>query len=415
MRYSMIVCAALVCVGAPAQAADTWLIEGQVVDEAGKPVADFDAAARWSANGKMWDADGKMTWPKDDAEVPQVWSHEGVMLPWQSKSKLAKRLKDGRFELQIEDDLLARAVLVMDRQQKRGGVAVFARDGQCEATIVLRPLVRVTGRITCTEAGSEPGWTCAVVHTPGDAHNVQKFTLCGSVRGVFSFLLPSGQYDLEVYSDEPDARMPKPGERDDAPVDMPPYLGGVRIDVPAGKTAVDLGTFDIQLTTTGRLQMASKRGDYRKCFGKEPPQVLFTDARGVGPDFQLSSLRGKWVLLDFWDFSCGGCLAQTLPDLMTFYGEHQGQRQQFEIVSFCVDIDGTIKTMEDVDRSMDPIAARAWNGNKPGFPILVDHEMQTCNNFGIWHTPAMLLVDPDGNLIDTGGEAPLDVLRSKLH
>jgi thiol-disulfide isomerase/thioredoxin len=413
MKCPVIICAALALLCAPALAEETWLIEGQVVDEAGGPVVDLDVGMWWSSNGNMWDADGEVHGPKTDAEAAEFWSHEGVMVP--RPESVVKQLGGGRFEIEVEGDWSVRSVLVMDRQHERGGLTVFKKDGERKATIVLRPLVRVTGRITCTEAGREPGFTSAVVHPPGDASMLpSNITRCGSFRGVFSLLLPPGQYDLELQGQEPDARMSKAGERDDAPAGTPPYLRGVRVTIPAGKAAVDLGTFDIPLTTTGRLQIASKRGDYRKCFGKEPPEIFFSDARGVGTDFRLASLRGKWVLLDFWGFSCGSCLARGLPELMEFYDQHAEQRQQFEIISFCVDTDGTVKTMEDVDRSMDPIAAKAWNGNKPGFPILVDHKMRTLNNFGLWHTPALLLVDPDGNLVDTGEEPPLDVLRSKL-
>jgi thiol-disulfide isomerase/thioredoxin len=413
MGRSAFVCAALVFLCASARAEETWLIEGQVVDEAGQPVADLDIGLWWSSNGNMWDDDDKVHGPKTDAEAAEFWSHEGVMVP--RPESVIGQLGGGRFEIEVEGDRSVRSVLVMDRQHKRGGLAVFQRDGERKATIVLRPLVRVTGRITCSEAGRELGFTSAVLHPPGDARTLpSNMTRCGSFRGVFSLLLPPGEYDLVPQGQMPDAGMPKASERDDAPAGTPAYLRGVRITVPADEAVVDLGTFDIQLTTTGRLQMASQRGDYRKCFGKAPPEISVTDARGVGPDFPLSSLRGKWVLLDFWSFSCGSCLAIGLPELMDFYNERLDRRQQFEIISFCVDTDGTVKTMEDVDRSLEPISAKAWDGKKPGFPILVDHRMRTCNNFGLWSTPAMLLVDPDGNLVDTGAEEPLDLLRSKL-
>ena len=40
-------------------AGESWEIHGQVVDEQGTPVEDFDAAKFWSSNGKQWDEAGE--------------------------------------------------------------------------------------------------------------------------------------------------------------------------------------------------------------------------------------------------------------------------------------------------------------------------------------------------------------------
>ena len=61
MHYPISVMAILILVGA-AQADDSgksWQIQGQVVDEQGMPIDDFDAATFWSSNGKQWDEAGK--------------------------------------------------------------------------------------------------------------------------------------------------------------------------------------------------------------------------------------------------------------------------------------------------------------------------------------------------------------------
>src|SRR5207244_7240029 len=119
--------------------------------------------------------------------------------------------------------------------------------------IVLKPLIRVTGRITCKEANKTPGWTLAVVHPPGDFGNYKHFTQCGSTSGRFSFLLPPGDFDFDISGSDPDSRMPKPHERIDAPKDMPPYLSGIRVAVSERQSKIDLGTIDLKLEPAGKL------------------------------------------------------------------------------------------------------------------------------------------------------------------
>ena len=251
--------------------------------------------------------------------------------------------------MDVSNDVPADSVFVMDREQRVGGYYSFDKEGNdSPATIVLKPLVRVTGQITCKEANKTPGWTMAIVHPPGDFGNYKHFTQCGSTNGEFSFLLPPGDYDLQVYGNNPDARMPKPHERDNAPKDMPPYLSGVRISVPEKQSEMDLGTLDLSLP--GR-----KTADRsHQAIGTGASAIRVADARGVEKDAQLKDFRGKWVLIDFWHFACGPCLTSSLPELMDFYEDHKDRRGKFEVLSICVDIDGTVKSIPDVDRSMEP-------------------------------------------------------------
>jgi len=59
-----------------------------------------------------------------------------------------------------------------------------------------------------------------------------------------------------------------------------------------------------------------------------------------GTEFQLSNLRGKYVLLDFWGSWCPPCLRE-IPDIKRFYTEHHGQSYKdaddFEIVSIALE------------------------------------------------------------------------------
>ena len=59
-----------------------------------------------------------------------------------------------------------------------------------------------------------------------------------------------------------------------------------------------------------------------------------------GTPFELSDLRGKYVLLDFWGSWCGPCMKQ-VPDLKAIYGKYHGKQfknaTDFELVSVAIE------------------------------------------------------------------------------
>lgn len=139
--------------------------------------------------------------------------------------------------------------------------------------------------------------------------------------------------------------------------------------------------------------------DYTKHYGEPPPKWHITDARGVKKDVRISDFRGKWVLLDFWGLSCRICLAD-MPKLIKFYEDHKAQRDQFEIISICMDYSGELKSMSDLDRELTPIITHAWAGKKLPFPVILDSTFITWKRFGLSGMGSVILIDPEGNLIE---------------
>jgi hypothetical protein len=90
-----------------------------------------------------------------------------------------------------------------------------------------------------------------------------------------------------------------------------------------------------------------------------------------------------------------------LPQLMQFYDEHAAQRDKFEIVAFCVDHDGEMKSVADLYRHLKPIIENdAWNGRQQlPFPLLLDASLRTCKSFGIDGISVEVLIDPQGRLV----------------
>jgi thiol-disulfide isomerase/thioredoxin len=380
---------------------ESWEVHGQVVDEPGEPVEGFVAASFWSSNGRQWDDTGKLIKIESKADYGKMWKQEGILVP--HPQCLAKQMTDGHFNL--EADLSKRpriSVFATDILQQRGGlVSVEKIDAAKPVTIALLPMVRVTGEVYCSEAGKTPGWTMAVVHPPGDMGNYLHFTHCGSLNGKFSFLLPPGQYDFDVYSQEPNARMPKPHERKpmDAPIDMPKYLSGIRITVPRGQLTLDLGRLDVVPVESDTLDPLTEY------YGKKPPELTITDVRGASKSVRLADLRGKWILLDFWGLHCQPCIQESLPKLSKFYDEHQADRDRFEILAVCWNEE--VLTIEDYDRQAALIAEKFWAGKPLPFPVLFDGNGKTFDDYCVLGIPQSFLIDPDGNLVKGGDEGML--------
>ena len=380
----------------------SWQIHGQVVDEQGTPVEDFDAAGFWSSNGKQWDDAGKWIKLKGAADIAKFWKDEGMLAA--HPSQIAQRLPKGKFSLSVNDRPRI-SVFAVDTRHERGGfVSVEKTAADKPVTITIAPLVRVTAKVYCSEAGRTPDWSIAVIHPPGDKSNYLHFTQCGSVRGEISLLLPPGKYDFDVYSMSPDAsiRTPKEQENKDAAANLP--VRGIRVEIPRGRAALDLGVLNVALPR-------DKEGiarDYSQFYGKEPPELAITDARGVAKEVKLADFRGKWVLLDFWALWCGPCIHRSLPELTKFYEEHTTDRDRFEILAICNTAEEKATTIEAFDVLAAPIVEKVWDGKRLPFPVLVDGEGKTSGVYGIRRWPTVLLIDPEGRLVKNGDETTLD-------
>lgn len=409
MRFPISVLAILILVG-PAQADDSdkpWQSCGQVVDEQGMPVEDFEAATFWSSNGKYWDEAGKRIQVTRLADAGKVWKEEGVLAA--PPDRLATRLPEGRFSLTVNRGPRV-SVFAVDKRRERGGVvSVEQSAAERPVTITMAPLVRVTAEVYCSEAGKTPDWSIAVVHPLGDKSNYLQFTHCGSLQGEISFLLPPGKYDFDVYSESPDARIrtPKVQAGKDAAADLP--VRGIRVEIPRGKTTLDLGVLNVALPR-------DKNGiarDYSQFYGKEPPELAITDARGVPKGVKLADFRGKWVLLDFWALWCGPCVGY-MPELTKFYDEHAADRDRFEILAICNTELEKARTIEAFDSLAAPLVKSGWDGRQLPFPVLVDGEGRTSGIYGIQRWPTVLLIDPEGHLVKDGDLATLaEKLKAK--
>jgi hypothetical protein len=314
---------------------------------------------------------------------------------------------DGRFS--IKDPAPYFTVMAMDPARRRGGIALLPQTEQAEPLeIRLVPLVTVRGSFEGPGPGQQPGWTHVYVHLPEDPSrplHSTRLVSCGSFEARFEVRLPPGKYTLEAYSQFADKEQ---FEGELVPVKAF-VLGGERTDVDLGRLRF-VPHRPYRNTLEAKAKAEGTWNDYTQHYGESPPQWYASDARGVSRDARIADFRGKWVLIDFWGLSCRPCLAKGLPKLMRFYEEHAAQRDQFEILSICIDYEGGLKSIADVDRALEPIVKHVWGSKALPFPILLDPTFKTWERFGLPGLGTVILIDPEGKLMK-GDE---DVLAEKL-
>ena len=120
--------------------------------------------------------------------------------------------------------------------------------------------------------------------------------------------------------------------------------------------------------------------------GKEAKDFTLEDINGR--QLTLSSLRGRYVILDFWGSWCGGCIAE-FPHMKNFYEHH---RDKLEIVGVAFH-DQEDKWKAAVEEHQLP-----WK-------LVLDREEDSAGadsvakRYGIVAAPTYVLIDPEGNIV----------------
>lgn len=103
-----------------------------------------------------------------------------------------------------------------------------------------------------------------------------------------------------------------------------------------------------------------------------------------GKTLQLSKMKGKYVLVNFWATWCGPCRAE-IPDFMEVYDAYN--KKGFEIVGIALDQEG----WEVVKPYMEKM--------KINYPIVLGDGPLTVAYGGVEAIPTTFLVDKEGYII----------------
>jgi cytochrome c biogenesis protein CcmG/thiol:disulfide interchange protein DsbE len=129
--------------------------------------------------------------------------------------------------------------------------------------------------------------------------------------------------------------------------------------------------------------------------GKPAPAFQLTDLDGKS--VELSSMRGRVVLLDFWSTSCGPCIRE-MPSIQKVAEEHKD-----DVSVWGVSLD-------------QPNRDKKWLAeHQQEFPTLSDSDYMVSDLYKVHGIPAAVLIDRNGKIRNYWeGEVPLHDLEAAL-
>ena len=325
----------------------------------------------------------------DDQDRPvagaQVSLGSFPSLPEEGEPQVLESDANGEFDGAVSFRSRSGAyVRALDPDLGRGGIAYFNRRRE-PVTIVVRPLTRVRGRVSydglprpIRELNAPEGFRGRYLQVTrlGPSRINSKGLPVPTLEhvayrmlddGRFEFLLPAGTYMARAYG------LHEPLTRE--------------FTVAEGGSEIDLGALEARPLPGHEI------------YGAPAPELHFADTRGLPNDFTLSSLRGKWVVLYFWDHRMRAN-SHWLPSLVRFYEERKDFRDRFEIIGVhnCDDV----VTVAELDR------ARAWDEDDHKleplpFPVGIDDDEESFNAYFIARgrrrqSPSWFVVNPEGNV-----------------
>ena len=190
-----------------------------------------------------------------------------------------------------------------------------------------------------------------------------------SGRGQFEFWLPPGTYEYQASG------------RGSGGASVGAERG--RLDIPEGRAALTLGPIDLHA------------GKLAGLLDKAAPAFEGITAWRNGPAVSLVELRGKVVILDFWNYACSICCAE-MPELFNM------QKEYADKGLVIIGIHGLLPTSaEEFDRRTARLIAGPWKNRMPPFRLALDPrgEGGTSAAYGITAVPAIVLIDRAGKLV----------------
>lgn len=138
-----------------------------------------------------------------------------------------------------------------------------------------------------------------------------------------------------------------------------------------------------------RQERMAKEAETKQATGVEAPDFTLNDINGK--PLKLSSLRGKYVVLDFWGSWCIWCI-KGFPEMKNYYEKYKGK---FEILG--VDCNDTEAKWKEAVKKHELPWLHVYNPKTS--TVLTDYAVQGF--------PTKIIVGPDGKIVKTiVGEDP---------
>jgi len=125
----------------------------------------------------------------------------------------------------------------------------------------------------------------------------------------------------------------------------------------------------------------------RNFFSPPRDAIDFTLSDLNGNQINLASLKGKIVILEFWDTYCGWCL-KSFEKLQPFYNGHKNDK---DILFLTINTDpGSKEKGENINRYM--------SEHKFKFPVLFDEDNKVVSSYKLNGIPQTLVIGKDGKV-----------------
>lgn len=122
-------------------------------------------------------------------------------------------------------------------------------------------------------------------------------------------------------------------------------------------------------------------------YGQAPDFKNITAWINTDKNLTMADLRGKVVLIDFWTYSCINCI-RTLPQVTSWYEKYKDQG--FVVIG--------VHTPEFEFEKVLANVQTAVKRHGINYPVALDNNFGTWNNYSNHYWPAHYLIDRDGNI-----------------
>ena len=138
-----------------------------------------------------------------------------------------------------------------------------------------------------------------------------------------------------------------------------------------------------------RAEAEEKEAQKKQVAGIEAPVFTLNDINGK--PLALTSLRGKYVILDFWGSWCVWCI-KGFPKMKEYYAKYPGK---FEILGI------------DCNDTEEKWKAAVKHHDLPWLHVYCPSESTVLADYGVTGFPTKIIIGPDGKIVRTiVGEDP---------